>query len=80
MIPKNSTKDETENLRISAMFWTYPNGRDRDPQYIVCWGNPDGTETQEIVSEREYRRLQEAAGEPTYTEHGYASYTPIWKA
>lgn len=68
------------NRKINALYCYYPNWRDHDPEYVVCWGNPDGHETQEIVSEREYRRLQEAAGEPTYTEHGYASYTPIWKA
>lgn len=73
MIPKNSTKDETENLRISAMFWTYPNGRDRAPQYIVCWSN-SRHEMQQVVSEREFNELQEQAGLPVYTDGSYMAF------
>lgn len=59
--------NETENLRISAMFWTYPNGRDRDPQYIVCWSN-GRYETQRVVSKRAFGELREQAGIPVYTD------------
>jgi len=67
MIPRNSTKNETEILRISAMFWTYPNGRDRDPQYIVCWSN-SRHEMQQVVSKRAFGELREQAGIPVYTD------------
>lgn len=63
--------------KINALFETYPNGRDREAEYTVCWANENGRgETQETVTRPRYLELINLAGEPTYIEAAYRSYTP----
>lgn len=65
----------TRTKPINALFITWPYGRDREPEYTVCWGKPGGGETQEAVTRARFLELLERAGVPTHTENNYRSYT-----
>lgn len=65
----------TRTKPINALFITWPYGRDREPEYTVCWGDLGGGETQEAVTRTRFLELLAQAGVSTYTENNYYSYT-----
>lgn len=64
----------TTSRKLSALMVQYPNGREREPVYSAFW-NQNGTEVRREVNRVVFWKLQSSAGEPTYSEPNYWSYS-----
>lgn len=60
--------------KLSALMVQFPNGHDREPVYSAFW-DQNGTEVRREVNRVVFWKLQDSAGEPTYSEPNYWSYS-----
>ena len=60
--------------RLAALLVQYPNGKDREPNYSTFW-NQNGREVRREVTRETFWKLYDLAGEPSYSEPNYWTYS-----
>lgn len=62
--------------QLTALMVQRPNGRDREPVFSAFWRTAAGEARQEL-ERGAFRALQDAAGEPAYSETDYWAYEGV---
>lgn len=58
---------------LTALFSYHPNGREREPEYVVFWKTDKG-EVWSHTDRQTFYQVLNTAGEPFYTEPGYWAF------